>query len=335
MERYARQIALPFIGPEGQAKLAAAKVTVVGCGALGTVSAELLVRAGVGCVQIIDRDVVELSNLQRQLLYTERDAALRLPKAVALTAHLKAINSSVEVLGVVADFSGSKAKKLLAGSTAVIDATDNYATRFTINDACLELGLPWAYGGALGSRGMTATFRPGGACFRCLFSELPALGAGDSCELTGVLASVTAIVGSLQVTEVIKLIVAPELVRGNVLEFDVWQGGFHTFPLERDAACPACQGGQRLFLSDDSAAQTSVICGRNSVLLYSGTDEVDLPALSRVLAAKGLEVKETKYSLRVEFLEREVIVFSDGRALVNGTSDVHEARRVFQAALGT
>jgi len=334
MERYARQIALPFVGQGGQAKLRAAKVTVVGCGALGTVAAELLVRAGAGCVQVIDRDIVELSNLQRQLLYTERDAAERLPKALALTAHLKAINSTVEVRGLVADFSGSKALKFLGGSTAVVDATDNYATRFAINDACLELGLPWTYGGALGSRGMTATFRPGGACFRCLFSELPALGAGDSCELEGVLASVTAIVGALQAAQMIKLIVAPEVVRDSVFEFDVWQGGFHTFPLERDRDCPACQGGQRLFLTDEFTSQASVVCGRDSVLLSSVTGEVDLPALARVLTARGLEVKETSFSLRVEVLEREIIVFSDGRALINGTSDVLLARRIFQTVLG-
>ena len=335
MERYARQIALPFVGRDGQAKLGAAKITVVGCGALGTVSAELLVRAGVGCVQVIDRDIVELSNLQRQLLYTERDAAERLPKALALTAHLKAINSTVEVLDVVADMSGSKAQKLLSDSTAVVDGTDNYATRFTINDACLELGLPWVYGGALGSRGMTATFRPGGACFRCLFNELPALGAGESCEHLGVLASVTAIVGALQVAEVIKLLVAPELVRESVFEFDIWKGGFHTFPLEHDRGCPACQGGQRLFLTDEFTSQAGVVCGRNSVLLSAVTGEVDLPALARVLAARGLEVKQTMFSLRVEFLAREIIVFGDGRALINGTSDALEARRIYQAVLGT
>ncbi|MBT9176267.1 MAG: Molybdopterin-synthase adenylyltransferase [Firmicutes bacterium] len=334
MERYSRQIALPFVGKDGQAKLGASKVTVVGCGALGTVSAELLVRAGVGSVQIVDRDIVELSNLQRQLLYTERDAAERLPKALALAAHLKAINSAVEVQPVVADFGGNKAVALLSGSTVVVDATDNYVTRFTINDACLELKLPWVYGGASGSRGMMATFREEGACFRCLFSELPALGAGDSCELEGVLASATTIVAALQVAEVMKLIIAPNAMHGCVLEFDVWKGSFHTIPLERDDRCPACKGGQRLFLADDGLSQTSFVCGRNSVLVRSGPSEVNLGALAGLLAAKGLEVKQTKYSLRVEVKEREIIVFADGRALINGTNDAHEALRVYQAVLG-
>lgn len=334
MERYLRQMALPFVGREGQAKLGAAKVTVVGCGALGTVSAELLVRAGVGCVQIVDRDIVELSNLQRQLLYTERDVALRLPKALALAAHLQAINSAVLVEPVVTDFRGSGAIGLLSGSTAVLDATDNYVARFTINDACLELKLPWVYGGALGSRGMTATFREGGACFRCLFSELPSLGVGDSCELEGVLASTTAGVAALQVAEVMKLIVDPHAVRRDVLLFDVWAGSFHTIPLERDADCPACGGGQRVFLGDDCFAPDSVVCGRASVLVRSGTTEVNLRELAGVLAAKGLVVEQTKFSLRVEVLGREVIVFADGRALINGTSDVREARRIVQAVLG-
>ncbi|MBT9155891.1 MAG: Molybdopterin-synthase adenylyltransferase [Firmicutes bacterium] len=335
MERYSRQIAFPCVGKDGQAKLGESKVTVVGCGALGTVAAELLVRGGVGSVQIVDRDIVELSNLQRQFLYTERDAAERLPKALALAAHLKAINSSVEIHPVVTELTGSKAVSLLRGSTVVLDATDNYVTRFTINDACLELKLPWVYGGALGSRGMTATFQDHGACFRCLFSELPALGAGDSCELEGVLASATAIVAALQVAAVMKLIIEPNTMQGCALEFDVWKGSFHTIPLERDDRCPACKEGQRLFLADDGLSQTSFVCGRNSVLVRAGCAELDLAKLARVLAAKGLEVRQTKFSLRVEALEREIVLFADGRALVNGTSDAQEARRVCNAVLGS
>ncbi len=334
MERYSRQIALPFVGKAGQAKLGAAKVTVIGCGALGTVAAELLVRGGVGCVQIVDRDVVELSNLQRQFLFTERDAAERLPKAMALAAHLQTINSDVEILPLVTDFSGSKAVDMLTGSTVAVDATDNYVTRFTINDACLELKLPWVYGGALGSRGMTATFRAEGACFRCLFSELPMLGAGDSCEIEGVLASATATIAALQAVEVMKLIIAPHAVQGRILELDVWNSSFHTLSLQRDESCPACRGGLRLFLAGDRLPEASIVCGRNSVLVSSATAQPDLVELAQVLAAKGLVVTRTKFSLRVEAQEREVIVFADGRALINGTSDAHEARRVYQAILG-
>lgn len=307
---------------------------MVGCGALGTVASELLVRAGVGNVRIIDRDVVELTNLQRQLLFTERDAAEQRPKAIAAASRLREVNSSVEINGVIADLSGSKAVTLLRGSTVVVDATDNYVTRFTINDACLELGLPWVYGGAVGSRGMTATFMPGGACFRCLFSGLPALGAGDSCELEGVLASATTTVAAIEVSEALKAIIAPEAVRSDVLDFDLWTGKFYTMALSRDDNCPACQTHDRAFLLRENPKDAIAICGRDSVLVRGGVDSLDIAALAGVLIAKGLEVKQSKFTLGVRLEGRDVVLFTDGRGLIGGTNDAREAQRIYNAIIG-
>ena len=199
--RYSRQTVLPFVGEQGQARLGSARVGVLGCGALGTVVAELLTRAGVGYLRIIDRDVVELSNLQRQTLFTEDDARQRLPKAMAAEQRLRQINSEVSVEAVVTDYSWHNALALVTDLDLVVDATDNYLTRLTLNDACLELGIPWVYGGAIGAIGMSANFFPQGPCFRCLVRDLPAPGVGESCDVSGVFGPVTVVVGAIQAAD--------------------------------------------------------------------------------------------------------------------------------------
>lgn len=334
MDRYIGQIKLGFIGLAGQEKLSAATVAILGCGALGTVAADLLVRAGVGRVRIIDRDVVELNNLQRQTLFVESDAFARIPKAQAAEERLRQINSEVVVEGYVADFSGLNALALLKGSDAVIDATDNYLARFTLNEACIALRIPWVYGGALGTGGAMAVFTPQGPCFRCLFAELPVAGAGESCAVTGVLASVTTVVAALQVAELLKLLTGNAPLLG-LLQIELAKGEFHNQPLEQDPQCPACQLRQHEFLGQGKHGGAAVVCGQNSVLLYGLTGECALDLLAARLKARGFLPESSRFRLRLVTKEgHEVVVFADGRALVYGTTSIALAQSVYNSILG-
>ena len=332
--RYSRQTVLPFVGERGQARLRTARVGVLGCGALGTVVAELLTRAGVGYLRIIDRDIVELSNLQRQTLFTEQDAEQRLPKAMAAQQRLGQINSEVCVDAVVTDYAWHNALILLSELDLVVDATDNYLTRLTLNDACLELRIPWVYGGALGTLGMSANFLPLGPCFRCLVRDLPAPGVGESCDVSGVFGPVTAVVGAIQAAEAIKVIISPTMGRTDLVEVDLLKGDFRTLPLQKDVTCPACQLGKRDFLRQESHQSASLICGRDSVMLQQSLTDLDLCATAERLKARGQSVRVNKFRLQVEIPRFELILFSDGRALVNGTNDTATAKRVYNEILG-
>ncbi|MBS3938425.1 MAG: ThiF family adenylyltransferase [Peptococcaceae bacterium] len=334
MNRYLGQTNLGLIGPLGQKKISAAKVAIIGCGALGTVAADLLTRAGVGRLSIIDRDVVELSNLQRQTLFIESDAAAKVPKAEAAAVRLRQTNSEVNIEALVVEFTGMNALELLRGHDLVIDATDNYPARFTINEACLALALPWVYGGVLGTMGTMGVFAPGGPCFRCLFTELPALGAAESCRLTGVLGSVTTIVAAAQVAEAIKIITGNEH-RHNLLEFDLASGDFRTIDIARDPLCPACQLHQGEFLGRLPAPEAVVVCGEQSVLVPGGTGPVDLQSLGQRLSARGLKIEVSRYTLRIAAVDQcEVIIFGDGRALIYGTESIIRAKNIYTSLLG-
>lgn len=327
--RYSRQTALPFIGVEGQERLMAARIGLIGCGALGTTTADLLVRAGVGYLRIIDRDVVELTNLQRQTLFTESDARERQPKAEAAVERLRQINSEVNVEAVVADFCFSNAISLISGLDLVIDGTDNFLARLTLNDACLELKVPWVYGGALGSYGVTMNVLPGGVCFRCLVGEVPVPRLSESCDISGVFGPVTSIIGALQAAEAIKLIVQPQAARTVLQEIDLLKGEFTTIPLPRDASCPACVLGKRDFLSSSYQQAAKIVCGRDSVLVTQGGITRDLFALAQHLDSRGYVTKVNRFRLQVMVGGVEMIVFSDGRALVNGTTDVALAQSLY------
>ena len=334
MDRYSGQTNIGLIGLAGQAKLSSATVTILGCGALGTVAADLLVRAGVGRVRIIDRDVVELGNLQRQTLFVESDVLARIPKAQAAQERLRQVNSEVVVEGHVVDFSGLNALPLLQGSDAVIDATDNYLARFTLNEACLALNIPWVYGGALGTGGAIAVFTPEGPCFRCLFAELPVAGAGESCAVTGVLASVTTVVAALQVAEIIKLLTGNSPLLG-ILQLELAKGEFHNQPLEQDPQCPACQLRQHEFLGQGKHVGAAAVCGQNSVLLSGSTGECALDLLAARLRARGYNPESSRFRLRILTSEGlEFVIFADGRALVYGTTSIALAQSVYNSILG-
>jgi len=333
MERYIGQTKLELIGLAGQAKIASASVAILGCGALGTVAADLLVRAGVGSIKIIDRDVVELANLQRQTLFTESDAWRKLPKAEAAAGRLREVNSEVTILPHVVEFAGHNALELLGGCDLVLDATDNYLARFTLNEAALALNLPWVYGGALAWGGSAGVFTPGGPCFRCMFEELPALGATEGCHLTGVFSSVTTIVAAWQVAEAVKIITGHRPCQG-LMHFDLRKGDFGFIKISTDQDCPACKQNRQEFLGQSPRVEAEAVCGEDAVLVYGGQN-LDLGALCERLKARGMVVDFSKWRLRLPEMQGcEIVIFSDGRALIYGTEQTNHAISIYQLILG-
>jgi len=240
-ERYARHLALPEIGPAGQRRLAEVTVLVAGCGALGSIQAELLARAGVGRLRLVDHDVVELSNLQRQSLYTERDVRQRRPKVEAAVLHLRAINSTITVEPHRASIDPGNVSELVGGTDLVLDGLDNFSGRYVVNDACVELGIPWVHGGVVGTTGNVLTVRPGaGPCLRCVFPEPPPPGARPDPETDGLLNTLPRLVASLQVTEAFRLLLGHEPLEPALVMLNPWRGAFDRIPIARDPDCPCC-----------------------------------------------------------------------------------------------
>lgn len=334
-DRYSRQTIFPGIGPEGQERLAKAYVVVVGCGALGNIIASALARAGVGRLRIIDRDFIESHNLQRQLLFTERDIEENLPKAVAAERHLREANSDIEIEGVVADFSPSNAEKLAAGAAVLVDGLDNFETRFLVNDVARKLGVPWVYGGAIGSAGMSVTFLPDRSpCFRCLMNAPPP-GAGLTCDTAGVVNAAPWIVGSAEAAEAIKLIVGNPAPSGELLVFDLWQRSFQSLPLEAfvDPDCPACSGRYE-FLEGKRRTRVTSLCGQNAVQIWNpAAVGLRLSELKERLSPLG-PVEGSEQMLRFPLGEHELVVFYDGRAIVRGTRDETLAKALYSKYVG-
>lgn len=338
MERYSRQILFEGIGEEGQRRLRASRVVIVGCGALGSAQVETLARAGIGTLLIVDRDFVEESNLQRQTLFTERDARERVPKAVAAARRVSEINSDVECVAEVVDVNASNVERLMSGRDLVLDGTDNFATRFLLNDACVKHGVAWVYGAAVGSYGVTLTIRPGVTpCLRCVFPEEPAAGTTQTCDTAGVIMPIISIVAAVQASEALKLLTGRvENLQGGLMQFDVWRNEWRRISTgERAPDCPAC--GLRRFdaLEAESGDMTIVLCGRNAVQVSPRKNaRVDLEALAARLSAAG-EVKSNPYLVRLSAGEYELTVFSDARAIVRGTEDVGVARSLYARYVGT
>lgn len=336
-ERYSRQSRFPGVGALGQERLRAAGVLVVGCGALGSAAVDLLARAGVGRLTIADRDFVELSNLQRQLLFEEADAAAGLPKAVAAARAVARVNSEVDVRPVVADVTPANVEPLVAGADVVLDGTDNLETRYLLNDACVKHGVPWVYGGAIGATGMTMTVVPGEtACYRCVFPNGAAGAALGTCETAGVLASSVLVVAALQFTEAVKILVGDRAhVNRGLTAFDLWTNDLERAEhLRRDPGC-ACCGARRFdYLEARATSQTTTLCGRNAVQVSPGCAvSLDLAELGRRLGAAG-DVTCTEHLVRFSVGGRELTVFADGRAIVKGTGDVAEARSLYARWVG-
>jgi adenylyltransferase/sulfurtransferase len=335
--RYSRQLLFAPLGAEGQARLARARVAIVGCGALGSAQAEMLARAGVGRLRIIDRDFVEASNLQRQSLFDEEDAEQHLPKAIAAERRLARVNHEIVIEPRVADVEPTSIAALLGECDVVVDGTDNFETRYLINDFAVAHGVPWIYGAAVGARGATFTIIPETtACLSCVFPQPPA-GLTDTCESVGVLGWAVAWVAAQQVGECVKLLAgARDALRRSWISGDLWSNQFRELAAPaRDRECPTC--GERNFRhlrGDDRAAIT--LCGRNAVQIHEHHRPLDLAQLSARLGAHG-EVRSNSFALR--FLPRdaapiEMTVFPDGRALIQGTTETAVARSLYARYLG-
>ncbi len=337
MDRYHRQSLLPFIGVAGQARLAAARVLLVGCGALGGTVADQLVRGGVGFLRLVDRDLVEWTNLQRQVLFDEADARDGVPKAAAAGRRLAAVNSAVSVEPVVADVHAGNLAGLMDGVDVVVDGTDNAETRYLINDAAVSRGVPWVYGGCVSADGRVMAVRPGvTACLRCLWPDPPAVGELPTCDTAGVLGPAAAVVASLQTVAAFKLILG-EPVDGLAV-LDLWAGRWRTVDTRGPRAdCPCCGRREFPFLDRSVEGGVAHLCGRDAVQVRPVTaGRTDLAALAERLAAVG-PVERTAYLLRcrpggeVGIL---LTVFGDGRCLVGGTTDVGRARSLVSRYLG-
>ncbi len=333
LERYSRQMLFKPIGEEGQAKILQSRAVVVGMGALGTVVANHLVRAGVGHVRIIDRDIVEHSNLQRQILYTEEDAARNLPKVIAAEKRLKKINSEVLIEPILSDVNLDNAEELLVGFDVIIDGTDNFLTRYLINDVAIKHGIPWVYGGAVSSRGMFATIIPGKTpCYRCLFPQVPQ-GLGDTCDTIGVLSPITDIIGSFEAMEALKLLVGAE-TNPNLDQLDIWYNSFLQMDISEghDPNCPACVKHEYEFLdrtSDKQIVFTS-LCGRDTVQINPRQKiRLDFSETAERLKKSG-KVEMNPYMLRFSPNEDITMVFFlDGRVLIHGLSDPVQAKNYY------
>ena len=334
-EKYSRQILFAGIGEQGQQRLLAASAVVVGCGAIGAATANLLTRAGVGKLRIIDRDFVEPSNLQRQTLFDESDALAALPKAVAAERKLRAINSGVSIEGIVADLSPRNAADLLARFDLILDGTDNFETRFLINDFAVQNSKPWIYAAAVASYGLTLTIRPGTTpCLACLMdTQQP--GLEETCDTVGVLGPIVNLIASLQAAEATKLLAGrTEALHGRLISCDVWTGHFQSVRIARNPECRACARRQFTYLDGDAQPHITM-CGRDSVQIHERNRSLDLATLKSRLSPTVSDVRHNEFLLRFRIPPYEMTVFSDGRAILKGTKDPAIARSLYARYIGT
>lgn len=339
-ERYSRQMLFAPIGPAGQDKLLQGRAAIVGMGALGTVLASHLVRAGVGFVRLIDRDFVEPSNLQRQLLYDENDAEQSVPKAIAAAERLTAANSGVDIDPIVADVHPGNAEELLADVDVILDGTDNYAVRYLINDVAVKHGIPWVYGGAVSSRGTTATIIPGETpCLACLFGTAPSRGSTDTCDTIGVIGPVVSVVASYQATEALKLLVGDyERINRSLVHLDLWHNQHATVDSRsmRKADCPACVLKRFDHLhAEDGGEWIESLCGRDSVqIVPKQADKLDLPAWAERFKPLG-RVELNPFLLKFHIDDdTRLVLFPDGRVLIQGTDDLATAKSLYSRYIG-
>ena len=336
-ERYSRQILFGGIGEEGQRRLLAARILIVGCGALGSAHAESLARAGVGHLRIVDRDFVEPSNLQRQTMFTETDAEKRLPKAVAAANHLREINSQVNVEPHIVDANHSNIEQLIDGCDVVLDGTDNFSIRYLLNDACVKHATNWIYGAAVGSYGVTMTIRPHEtACLRCVFEEAPPAASAPTCDTAGVIMPIINIVSAVQVAEAFKLIAGHiEDLHGSLMQFDVWRNEWRRIGTgTRRADCRTC--GLALYETLSGASESAaVLCGRDAIQISPAQPtRLNFSTLAERLRRAG-EVKFNEYLLRFKTGNFELTVFQDARSIIRGTDEIAVARSLYAKYIGT
>jgi molybdopterin-synthase adenylyltransferase len=351
LARYHRQIIFPGFGQASQERLLAATAVIVGCGATGTALSNLLVRAGVGHVRIIDRDYIELNNLQRQILFDEDDIAANLPKAEAAARKLRRVNSDVTVEGIVADLNPGNVLDLLGDADVVLDGTDNFSTRFLLNDACLSLGKPWIYTGVIAAYGMTATLIPGGAvanlpgeraatgCLRCFLPEIPAPGTTPTCDTAGVIGPGVALLTAVAGAEAMKLLSGQGKLNPGIIHMDVWSHDYEQFTLARNPECPACGrepfGRDYEYLNAHVGTTSAALCGRNAVqVAVTNGPRLDLAALAQQLAPVAKQLARNDYLLRAQIDGYEFTIFPDSRAIIKGTEDEEIAKGLYARYLG-
>jgi molybdopterin/thiamine biosynthesis adenylyltransferase len=337
-QRYSRQILFAGIGEHGQERILASSAVLVGCGALGTVLAGLLVRAGIGRLRIVDRDFVEPSNLQRQTLFDESDAQAALPKAVAAERRLRAANSRTRLEGIVADLTPKNARELLAGFDLILDGTDNFETRLLINDAAIDLNMPWVYGAAVGSYGVMLVIWPGQtACLACLIESgegAETISASATCDTSGILNAAASQVASLQTAEALKILAGRwTALHGRLISCDVWSGKFQSIRIAKNPDCRACGRHQFTYLEGEAQPQITM-CGRNAVQIHEYGRSFDLEQLSSRLSLSTSHVRHNDFLLRFSLPPYELTVFADGRAIVKGTQDPAVARSLYARYLG-
>jgi adenylyltransferase/sulfurtransferase len=338
MDRYARQIVFPGVGEAGQRRLLESRVALIGCGALGTVLANVLARSGVGFLRIVDRDYVELSNLQRQVLFDEDDARDGVPKATAAVEKLRRVNSQIAYEAVVEDLSPQNVERIIVDVDLVLDGTDNLETRYVLNDACVKLDKPWIYLAAVASYGILMPIVPGQtACLRCIYPEQPDPGAIDTCDTAGVLAPMPGIVANFAAAEAIKLLLgAHERLNRGLTWIDCWFNSIQQTPIETPVPdCPCCQGRLFPFLEQPAWRQAATLCGRDAVQVRPlNAVNLDLAALADRLAAVGT-VRQGPHLVRLTVPPHELTIFKDGRAIVKGTAEIPVARSLYARYVGT
>jgi molybdopterin/thiamine biosynthesis adenylyltransferase len=339
LERYSRQMRFPGIGEEGQRLLLNSHVTLCGCGALGTVLANTLVRGGIGHLRLVDRDFIETNNLQRQVLFDEHDVAESLPKAEAAARKLASINSSVHVEPVVTDIDRTNILELVKDADLILDGSDNFEIRYLINDVAVKLGKPWVYGGCIGSHGQTMTILPGETpCLRCVFEAAPAPGEAGTCETAGVLSPIVNIVASYQAAEAFKILTGHrERINRELIYVDVWeniQKRIQIAKLLGKVDCPCC--GRRSFewLEGEQGSHTTSLCGRNAVQVAQRRPAtLNFEELARHLETLGA-VTFNRFLLKFDAEGHQFTVFPDGRAIIKGTNDVDKARTLYAKYIG-
>lgn len=339
--RYSRQVRFPKIGEAGQAAIRAARISVVGCGGLGTVVVDQLVRAGVGSIRLVDRDFVELSNLQRQMLFDMDDLAAGLPKAEAARRKLARVNPEVDLTAEVSHIQASNARNLLLPADLIIDATDNFEIRYLLNDLAVESGVPWVYGSAVGSYGMACTFLPGrSACLRCLFPEPPPLGSSATCDTAGVIAPILHAIAGIQVADALRyLALGPDAFEPVMRTIDVWTDQYQAIKTgkARNPDCPCCGRREFVSLSAKSGSQATQLCGRDAVqITWREARDVDLAGLAATLGAHGT-VTRNDFLLTFQPAAEPGMtlrLFRDGRAIIHGTDDPVRARDLYTRYIG-
>jgi molybdopterin/thiamine biosynthesis adenylyltransferase len=338
LDRYSRQTLFAPIGKEGQERLRSAAVTIIGCGALGTVLANNLCRAGVGRLRIADRDYIELNNLQRQILFDENDVRRHIPKAVAAVEKLRQVNSDVEVEALVEDINADGIETLVQETDLLLDATDNFETRYLLNDACIKYQRPWIYSGVIASYGVTMNILPGVTpCLRCVFPEMPLPGTTPTCDTAGVLNGIIGAITGIASTEALKILLNSEKTSHDMVWMDVWENTSERIALPRQPDCPACGQHHYDFLESLGESTSTTLCGRNAVQVRNhagkGGEKLNFSELAARLQPVGT-VQYNEFLLRFTVDGYELTVFPDARAIIKGTADLQVARSIYARYIG-